>query len=96
MALAAMVTAVSLRPPASRARVLPVQGAMISTSNSFLGPMGSALGMVSMTRLSQMRSMSRRNSWAGPNRLSVPALFSETMGVTSPYLALARSRAGRA
>ena len=67
---------------------------MTSTSSSFWGPMGSALGMESMTLRSQRRSISRRNSWAGPNRLSVPALFSETMGVTSPYLALARSRAG--
>ena len=94
MALAAMVTDVSLMPLASRDRVLPVQGAMTSTSRSFLGPMGSALGMVSMTRLSQMRSISRMNSWAGPKRLSVSALFSEMMGVTSPYLALARSSAG--
>ena len=49
-----------------------------------------------MTRLPQMRSISRMYSWAGPNRLSMAAVTSETMGVTSPYLALARSRAGMA
>ena len=83
-ALAAMVTVVSVMPLASLARVLPVQGQITSTSSRCLGPMGSALGMESMTRLSQIRSISRMYSWAGPNRLSVAALASETMGVTSP------------
>ena len=47
-----------------------------------------------MTRLSQMRSISRMNSWAAPKRVSVSALFSEMIGVTAPYLAFARSSAG--
>ena len=94
MALAAIVTDVSLKPFANRASVLPVQGAMTSTSSSFWGPMGSAFWMESMTRLSQMRSISRMNSWAAPKRVSVSALFSEMMGVTAPYLAFARSSAG--
>ena len=36
------VTLVSVTPPASLPRVLPVQGQMMSRSSSSLGPMGSA------------------------------------------------------
>ncbi len=91
-----MVTAVSVMPQASLPRVFPVQGQITSTSSSPLGPMGSALAMLSMTLLSQMRSISRRWSWALPKRVSMSTPDGETMGVTSPYRALTRSNVSRA
>ena len=42
---AAMVTAVSAIPLANFPMVLPVAGAITSTSKSFFGPMGSTEGM---------------------------------------------------
>ena len=86
-----MVTVVSVTPFASLARVLPVQGQMTSTSSRCLGPMGSALAMLSTTLRPQMRSISRMKSWAAPKRVSVAAPASETMGSTSPYLDCTRS-----
>ena len=95
-ALAAMVTQVSVTPEASLPRVLPVQGAMISRSSSFWGPMGSAPAMVEMTRWSQMRAISRISSWAQPKRVSVAAVHSETMGITRAKRAFTCSSASMA
>ena len=95
-ALAAMVTAVSVMPQASLPSVFPVQGAMMSRSSSFLGPMGSASRMEEMTRRSQIRSISRISSWAGPKRVSVAAVHSETMGITVEKRAFTCSRASMA
>ena len=95
-ALAARVTVVSAMPQASLPRVLPVQGAMISRSSRPLGPMGSASFWVAITRWSQMRSISRIRSWAVPNRVSVSATTSETMGMTWSYRAFTASRASMA
>ena len=95
-ALAAMVTLVSVMPPASFPRVFPVHGAMISRSSSFWGPMGSASLMVEITRWSQMRIISRIRSWAFPNRVSSSAVNSDTMGITRANRARTCSRASMA
>ena len=95
-ALAAMVTLVSVIPLASFPRVFPVQGAIISRSSSFWGPMGSASLMVEMTRWSQMRIISRIRSWASPNRVSAAAVYSDTMGITWANRAFTCSRASMA
>ena len=95
-ALAAMVTLESVTPAASLPSVLPVQGQMMSKSRSFFGPMGSASRRLEMTRRSQMRSISRIRSWAVPNRVSVPAAASETMGTTRENRAFTCSSASMA
>ena len=69
--LTASVGAVSYMPQASLPRVLPVQGAMTSTSRSFLGPMGSASSMVWMMGRPQSASSRARKSAAAPKRVSV-------------------------
>ena len=58
--------------------------------------MGSASFWVAITRWSQMRSISRIRSWAVPNRVSVSATTSETMGMTWSYRAFTASRASMA
>ena len=80
--LTAMVTAVSAMPLASFAMVLPVAGAITSTSSSFLGPMGSTDGMSHRTSC-PVRSSSRSSSSSDvPKRVSVKAEASEAMGIT--------------
>ena len=70
-AFAAMVTAVSVIPFASFARVLPVQGAIISASSGFFGPRGSAPVTVWIIPLPQRASTLEISSDALPNLVSV-------------------------
>ena len=58
--------------------------------------MGSAPATVEITRLPQMRSISRIKSWAAPKRVSVDATVSDTIGVTGPNRAAVCSRASSA
>ena len=82
-AFAAMVTALSVTPWASFARVLPVQGAMSSACIGSAGPSGSASAMVVTTSF-PVKSISRRIcSAAVPKRLSVSAAVSLMMGTRS-------------
>ena len=79
---AAMVTAVSAMPFASLAMVLPVAGAITSTSNSFLGPMGSTDRMSHRTSCPVRSSSRSSRSSEAPKRVSVKAEVSDTMGIT--------------
>ena len=75
-ALAAIVTAESVIPCASFARVLPVQGAISSASMGRAGPSGSASAIV-VTTGSPVSSMRRRRFvTAVPKRVSVSAAVS--------------------
>ena len=84
-ALAAMVTEVSAMPLANLARVLPVQGAMTSTSSSCLGPMGSASRTDSTAPWPQISSAACRKSAARPNRVSVAPVVSDRIGTILGY-----------
>ena len=70
-AFAAIVTEESHIPQASFAAVFPVQGAMISASRSFFGPIGSASEIVLIIFLLQMLSILSVKSFAFPKRVSV-------------------------
>ena len=81
-AFTAMVTAVSVIPAASFARVFPVAGATTRTSSSPFGPMGSTDGISRRGFRPVISSRDRSSSSASPKRLSVSAAVSERMGVT--------------
>ena len=95
VAPAAMVTALSVMPAASFAMVLPVQGAITSTSKSLPGPTRSACAMVRMTSRPVISSSRRMWSCARPKRLSVAAAVS-LMSAVSSHSPLSRSAAARA
>ncbi len=67
-------------PFASLARVLPVHGAITSASKNFLGPIGSASGIVYIPFLPAIFSMSEIKSDALPKRLSNEQTFGEKIG----------------
>lgn len=77
-----MVTVVSVMPAASLAMVLPVAGAMTSTSSSPFGPMGSTDGRSHSTSFPVRSSSFSNRSSEVPNRVSVNAAFSDAMGMT--------------
>ena len=79
-ALAAMSTGVSVIPQASLARVLPVQGAMRSTSRYALGPMGSASSTRRMGGFPAVPVIRRMKSPVSPKRESVVWTLLEKMG----------------
>ena len=83
--LAAMVTAVSAIPFASFPMVLPVAGAMTSTSASPFGPSGSTEGISYSTSFPVICSRFSSSISELPKRVSVNAAFSETMGITVSY-----------
>ena len=78
---AAMVTGVSAIECASLARVFPVQGAIISASSSFFGPIGSVPSNVRSGERPQISRMRSRCSSAVPNRLSMDADAKDRMGI---------------
>ena len=94
-AFAAIVTALSVIPAASFAMVLPVQGAMTSTSKSLPGPTRSAAVMLRMTSRPVISSSRRMKPPARPKRLSVDAAVSLIRAVSS-HSRLSRSAAARA
>ena len=79
---AARDTGVSLMPCASRASVLPVHGAIISTSNKSLGPIGSTACSVCSGGLPQMAVIFSKCSCAVPKRVSCVYTSRETIGIT--------------
>ena len=81
--LAAMVTAVSVTPLASLARVFPVHGAITSTSKSRSGPTRSAPVIVRIIAFPVMPSSLSIKSRAVPKRLSVEQAVSLMRAVTS-------------
>ena len=84
-AFAAIVTAVSVTPFASFARVFPVHGAMTIASIGSRGPSGSASAMV-VTTCRPVICISRLMfSEAAPKRLSVSAAFSLIIGISSYF-----------
>ena len=93
-ALAAMVTALSVTPRASFARVFPVQGAMSRASIGADGPSGSASAMVVTTRFPVSSMSLRMCSAARPKRVSVSAAVSLMMG-TSSYVPASLSAAAK-
>ena len=82
-ALAAMVTALSVMPWASFARVLPVHGAMSSASSGSAGPSGSASAIVVITPRPHSAARRLIFSAAVPKRVSVSAAVSLIMGISS-------------
>lgn len=83
---AAMVAGVSIISQANFDMVLPEQGAMTMISVNFLGPMGSASGMVWIISLPVMFSISSMKSFAFPNFVSIEyALYDMTGTISAPF-----------
>lgn len=81
--LHAIVTGVSVIPRASFARVLAVQGATTTMSNSFLGPIGSASSIVTIALRLHILSSHSTLSDAFPKRVFIVAELNDIIGVTS-------------
>ena len=79
-ALAAMVTELSVMPEASFARVLPVQGEIISASRGFSGPRGSASATEQIISRPQSDLTREENSLQSQNLVSVEQARSLMMG----------------
>ena len=79
----AMVTGVSVIPFAIFPKVLPVQGATTSTSQIFLGPMGSASSIVLIIFLLVIFSTSAMNDSAVPNLVSLVLALVDIIGIMS-------------